>query len=102
MFIKSACKAMLREAQVAHRSSLTELAEVIDLLHASQAESESSIVKAEASEFRCSQARFLCAALQERVTDLEAEIKKPTSPSITPLPTAPRSFSPTPTATAPC
>jgi hypothetical protein len=100
MFIESAwemCKAMLREAQVARRSSLTELAEVIDLLRASQAESESSLVKAEASEFRCSQARFLCAALQERVTELEAEIKKLKCPAITPVDSP--SFCPSPTDT---
>ncbi len=75
----------------------TELAEVINLLHATQAESESSMLKAEASEFRCSQARFLCAALQERVTELEAEIKKLKCPAITPVPA--RSFCPSPTDT---
>jgi chromosome segregation ATPase len=59
------CMAMLREAQDAWRSSIADRAEVIELLRVSQAESEESRVK-------CSQVTFLCAALQERVTELEA------------------------------
>ena len=60
---------MLREAQDARRSNMTELAEVIELLRVSQA-------KSEVSQFRCSQVTFLCAALQERVAGLEAKVKK--------------------------
>ncbi|KAI0264535.1 hypothetical protein BGY98DRAFT_611740 [Russula aff. rugulosa BPL654] len=73
------CKALVREAQEARRSSLTELAEVIELLRVSQAEWEES-------QFRCSQVTFLCGALQERVTELEAETKKGLKkcPAITP------------------
>jgi DNA repair exonuclease SbcCD ATPase subunit len=63
------CKALVREAQEARRSSLTELTEVIELLRVSQAEWEES-------QFRCSQVTFLCGALQERVTELEAKAKK--------------------------
>jgi hypothetical protein len=63
------CKAMLWEAQDARRSSLTELAEVIKLLRVSQAEREES-------QFRCSQVTFLCWALRERVTELQAKFKK--------------------------
>ena len=66
------CKAMLREAQDARLSNTTKLAEVIELLRLSQAESE-------ASQSRCSQVTFLCATLQERVTELEAKVKKSTS-----------------------
>src|SRR5258708_39179506 len=55
------------------------------------------MLKAEASEFRCTKARFLCVALQERVTELEAEIKKLKCPAITPVPA--RSFCPSPTDT---
>jgi hypothetical protein len=63
------CKSMLWEAQDARRSSLTELAEVMKLLRVSQAEWEES-------QFRCSQVTFLCTALQDRVTELEAKFKK--------------------------
>ena len=71
-------KAMLREAQDARRSGMTELAEVIGLLRVSQAEWEES-------QFRCSQVTFLCAALQERVTELEANVKMLKYPAITPV-----------------
>jgi len=73
------CKAMLREAQDARRSSMTDLAEVIELLRASQAEWEES-------QFRCSQVTFSCAALQARVVELEAKIKRLKKyPAITPV-----------------
>jgi chromosome segregation ATPase len=94
------CKAMLREAQDARRSNMTKLAEVIGLLRVSQAESE-------ASQFRCSQVTFLCAALRERVTELEAKVKKPTGviagyfnlndPEITPVHTDSETHSRCPT-----
>lgn len=63
------CKAMLWEAQDARRSSLIDLAQVIKLLRVSQTEREES-------QFRCSQVTFLCEALQERITELEAKSKK--------------------------
>jgi chromosome segregation ATPase len=69
------CQALLREAQDARCADMIKLAEVLELLRASQAESESSMAEAEESQFRCSQATSLCAALQERVTELEAEVK---------------------------
>jgi len=72
------CKAMLRESQDARRSSITDLAEVLGLLRVSQAESEES-------QIRCSQATFLCAALQERVTELEDKVKKLNYSEMTPL-----------------
>jgi len=68
----------LREAQDARRSSMTELAEVIEHLRVSQAESEES-------QFRCSQVTFLCASLRQRVTELEANVEKLTCPAITPV-----------------
>jgi hypothetical protein len=70
------CQAMLREEQGARCTSMIELVEVIELLHLSQAESESLKAEAEQSQFRCSQLMFLCAALRERVTELEAKVKK--------------------------
>jgi chromosome segregation ATPase len=72
------CKAMLREAQDTRRSNMTQLAEVIDLLRVSQAESEES-------QFRCSQVTFLCAALQERVTELEAKVNMLKYPAVPPI-----------------
>ena len=63
------CKGMLREAQDARRSSMTDLAQVIELLRVSQTEWEES-------QLRCSQVTFLCTALQERVVELEAEVEK--------------------------
>ena len=51
-------------------NSMTELAEVIDLLRASQAESKSSVAEAEQSEFRCSQVMSQCATLQERLGEI--------------------------------
>lgn len=70
------CQAMLREEQSARCTSMIELLEVVEHLHLSQAESESLKAEAEQSQFRCSQLVFLCAALQERVTELETKVKK--------------------------
>ena len=70
------CKVMLRESQDARRTSMAELAEVVELLRVSQAESESSMADAEESRVTCSRVKVLCAALQERVAELEAEVKK--------------------------
>ena len=67
---------MLRESQDARRTSLTKLAEFVELLRVSQAESESWMAEAEESRFKCSQVKSLCAALHERVTELETEVKK--------------------------
>ena len=77
------CKAMLREAQDARRSSSTELAKVIELLRVSQAESEEL-------QFRYFQVKVLCAALQERVTDIEAKLQHSDSIYMTIPPELPR------------
>ncbi|KAH9987797.1 hypothetical protein BJV77DRAFT_770227 [Russula vinacea] len=69
-------QALLRDAQNARCADMIKLAEVLEHLRASRAESKSSMAEAERSRFRCSQATFLCAALQERVAELEAEVKK--------------------------
>ncbi|KAF8483954.1 hypothetical protein DFH94DRAFT_725620 [Russula ochroleuca] len=69
------CQATLRKAQDARHASKVELDEVAQLLRQHQAESESSMARAEASQFKFSQATLLCAALQERVTELEAQVK---------------------------
>jgi hypothetical protein len=92
-------KAILREAQDARRASMTKLAEVIELLRVSQAESESSMTSAEESRFTCPQVKCLCATLQERVTELEAEIKKPRYSTRTPAHTDFRSVFPADTRT---
>lgn len=69
-------QALLRDAQNARCADMIKLAEVLEHLRASRAESKSSMAEAERSRFRCSQATFLCAGLQERVAELEAEVKK--------------------------
>jgi chromosome segregation ATPase len=70
------CQAKLQEARDAQHASEVNFAEAAQLLRVHQVESESSMARAEESQFKCSQATFLCAALQERVTELEAEVKK--------------------------
>ncbi len=97
------CKVMLREAQDAWRASITKLAEVVELLRESQAESESWMAEAVESRFRCSQVTFLCAALQERVTDLEGKVKKLKYPTTRPVHTdSARSCCPTDTGPGLC
>ncbi|KAF8502908.1 hypothetical protein F5888DRAFT_1123729 [Russula emetica] len=70
------CQATVREAQDARYASEIKFTEATQLLRLRQAESESSMARAEESEFKCSQVIFLCAALRERVTELEAKVKK--------------------------
>jgi hypothetical protein len=67
------CRATVREAQDARCASEVKFTEADQLLRLYQAESESSMARAEESR---SQATFLCASLRERVTELEAEVKK--------------------------
>ncbi|KAH9957581.1 hypothetical protein BC827DRAFT_649692 [Russula dissimulans] len=69
------CRVKLREGQDARRSLRFELDESAELLRLRSAELESSKVEAEMSQFKCSQIMFLSVALQERVTELEAELK---------------------------
>ena len=70
------CRETVRDAQDAQRASEVKLTEATQLLRVHQAESESSMARTEESEFKCSQATLLCAALRERVTELEAKVKK--------------------------
>jgi hypothetical protein len=70
-----ACQATMREAQDAQYASEVKFTEATQLLRVHQAELESSKARAEESQFKCSQATFLCVALRERVTELEAEVK---------------------------
>jgi chromosome segregation ATPase len=70
------CRAMVREAQDAQYASEVKFTEATQLLRVHQAESESLMAKAEESEFKCSQVTFLCAALRERVTELETKVEK--------------------------
>jgi hypothetical protein len=70
------CQATVREAQDAQYASEVKFAEATQLLRVHQAESESSMARAEESEFKSSQATLLCTALRERVTELEAKVKK--------------------------
>jgi chromosome segregation ATPase len=78
------CQVKLRETQDARRESRIRFVEVVELLSLRRAELESSIAEAKASQFKCSQVTFLSAALQQRVTELEAEVKtlktNPTDP----------------------
>ena len=69
------CQATLREAQDARQASKAELDEMAQLVRQHQTESESSMAMVEVSQFKCSQATLLCSALQERVTELEAQVK---------------------------
>ena len=96
------CKVMLRESQDARRTSMTKLAEVVELLRVSQAEAESSMANAEESRSTCSQVKVLCAALQERVTELETEVKKSRYSTRTPVHTDFRPFIPADTHTSMC
>jgi chromosome segregation ATPase len=70
------CHATVREAQDAQYTSEVKFTEATQLLRVHQAESESLMAKAEESEFKCSQVTLLCAALRERVTELEAKVEK--------------------------
>ena len=87
------CQATLREAQDARHASEVQFVEVEQLLRVRQAESESSATRAEESEFKCSQVSFLCAALQERVTELEDQAEKLKSAKKHPARTAARTKS---------
>jgi hypothetical protein len=70
------CQATVREAQDAWYASEVKLTEATKLLRVYQAESESSMTRADESELKYSQVTFICAALRERVTELEAKVKK--------------------------
>ena len=70
------CQATMREAQDAQYASEIKFTEATQLLREHQAESESSMARAEESQFKCSQVTFLCATLRERVTELEAKVNK--------------------------
>lgn len=70
------CRVTVREAQDAQHASEVKFTEASQLLRVHQAESESLVARAEESQFKCSQTTLLCTALQERVTELEAKVKK--------------------------
>jgi hypothetical protein len=70
------CQAAVREAQDAQHASEVKFTEATELLRVHRSESESSMARAEESQFRWSQVTFLCAALRERVTELESKVKK--------------------------
>jgi chromosome segregation ATPase len=78
------CQARLRKTQDARRDARIRFAQALELLSLRRADFEWSIAEAKASQFKCSQVTFLSAALQERVTELEAEVKtlktNPTGP----------------------
>lgn len=69
------CRAKLLEALDTRRECRIRFVEVVELLRQRRTELESSMAETKASQFKCSQATFLSAALQERVTELEAEVK---------------------------
>ena len=97
------CQGTLREAQDAQHDSEVKFATADQLLRLRQAESELSLARAEESELKCSQAKFLCVALQERVTELEEQVERmksaPKHPAITATHTKCCSFYPTVTHT---
>ena len=70
------CRATVQEARDAQHATEVKFSEATQLVRVHQAESESSMARAEESQLKCSQVTFLCAALQERVTELEAKVKK--------------------------
>ena len=70
------CRVTAREAQDAQHASEVKFTEVTQLLRVHQAESESSMARVEESQLKCSQVTFLCAALREHVTELEAKVKE--------------------------
>jgi hypothetical protein len=69
------CQAKLEEVQDARRIGRIKFIEAIELLRLRSADAESLRAEAEATRFRCSQVTFLSAALRERVTDLEGELR---------------------------
>jgi hypothetical protein len=69
------CQAKLEEVQDARRTGSIKFFEAIELLRLRSADAESLKVEAEDTRFRCEQVTLLSAALQERVTDLEAELR---------------------------
>jgi hypothetical protein len=69
------CRTALQETQDARRAGRIKFIEAVGLLRLRRAELESLMAEAEGSQFRCSQVMFLSAALQERVTDLEAQVE---------------------------
>ena len=69
------CQAKLREALDARRECRIKFVEVVGLLRQRRTELELSMAETKASQFKSSQVRLLSAALQERVTELEAEVK---------------------------
>ena len=82
------CQIKVREAQDARRDNRIKFVGVLGLLSLRHIELESLIDEVRSSQFKCSQVTFLSAALQERVTDLEAEVKslKGARKGFTPLP----------------
>jgi hypothetical protein len=69
------CQAKLEEVQDARRTGRIKFIEAIELLRLRSADAESLRVEAEETRFRCSQVTLLSAALRDRVTDLEAELR---------------------------
>ncbi|KAI0247415.1 hypothetical protein BJV78DRAFT_1245566 [Lactifluus subvellereus] len=69
------CQAKLQEVRDARRAGVIKFVEAVELLRLRNADVDSLKVKAEATQFRCSQVTFLSAALRERITDLEAKVK---------------------------
>jgi chromosome segregation ATPase len=69
------CQAKLEAVQDARRTGRIKFIEAIELLRLRSANAESLKVEAEDTRFRCEQVTFLSAALQQRVTDLEAELR---------------------------
>lgn len=69
------CQMKIRETQDAWRDSRIKFVEIVGLLSLRRLEFESLTAEVQTSQFKCSQATFLSTALQERVTQLETELK---------------------------
>jgi len=75
MDLETDYRVKLREAEDARQASETKFVQVVDQLRLQTVELKSSRAEVEASDFKRSQITFLSAALQERIYELEAEVK---------------------------
>jgi len=73
--IVNSFRTKLIKSEDARQALENKFVEAVENLRLRSAELEASMVEAEASQFKCSQITFLAAALQERVDELEGEVK---------------------------
>ena len=73
--VRNLYRTKLNKTEDARRVLENQLVEAVEDSRLRSAELEASMVEVEASQFKCSQFMFLSAALQERVGDLEGQLK---------------------------